>query len=152
MRCLIAILAIMFALPAAAQDTELPYWASIDAPEANLRVGPGEVFPIEWVYEREGLPVKVIRFHQGWRQIEEPDGTQGWMFSGLLSLRRTAIVVGEELAPMRELGTEDAALRWNVEPGVIGRLGECADGWCEFEVEGRSGWVSENRLWGAGEP
>ncbi len=137
---------------AAAQDGEVPYWASISAEEANMRVGPGEQFPIDWVYERRGLPVKVIRRLQGWRRVQEPDGTEGWIFSGLLSDRRTAMVTGEEPAAMRETGAEDASLRWKLEPGVIGGLGECADGWCELNVEGHRGWVSQDRLWGAGEP
>jgi len=151
---LLAIAAATFLAPAsaAAQDAEVPYWASISAEEANMRVGPGEQFPIDWVYERRGLPVKVIRRLQGWRRVQEPDGTEGWIFSGLLSDRRTAMVTGEEPAAMRETGAEDASLRWKLEPGVIGGLGECADGWCELNVEGHRGWVSQDRLWGAGEP
>ena len=138
---------------ARAQDAEdLPYWASISVEEAFMRAGPGEQFPIEWVYRRVGLPVKVIRFHQGWRLIREPDGTEGWIYNGLLSLRRTAIVTGEGVAPMRAEGSAGASLRWNIEPGVVGELGECAGGWCAFDVEGHRGWVEADRLWGDGEP
>ncbi|WP_338245137.1 SH3 domain-containing protein [Aurantiacibacter hainanensis] len=148
----IAVLASL-AVPAAAQDVELPYWASIDTPEANMRVGAGEQFPIKWVYRREGLPVKVVRLMQGWRYVEEPDGTMGWISQGLLSRRRTAIVIGEDLAPMREEPDAASQLRWNVEVGVVGNLGDCTEsGWCEFDVGGHVGWVEQARLWGAGEP
>ena len=148
-----AVIAALFAAPAAAQDADdLPYWASISAEEANMRVGAGERFPIAWVYNRRGLPVKVVRFHQGWRLVQEPDGTEGWIFSSLLSRRRTAIVTGEGVAPMRESGAGEAALRWNLEPGVIGDLGECEAGWCDLDVDGHRGWVEADRLWGAGEP
>lgn len=130
----------------------MPYWASIDASEAYMRSGPGEQFPIQWVYTREDLPVRVVRLMQGWRYIEEPDGTHGWMSASLLSRQRTAIVVGEDLLPMRAEASAGAALRWNLEPGVVGLLGECDNGWCEFEVDGHGGWVEQERLWGAGEP
>ncbi|MWV27896.1 SH3 domain-containing protein [Aurantiacibacter rhizosphaerae] len=140
------------AAPAAAQDVELPYWASIDAEEAYMRAGAGMQFPIEWVYRREGLPVRVVRLIQGWRYVEEPDGTMGWISSGLLSRRRTAIVIGDELAAMRAAPSADADLRWQVEAGVVGNLGECSDGWCELDVENHKGWIRENSLWGAGEP
>lgn len=141
------------AVAAGAQDNqELPYWASITAEEANMRAGPGESFPISWVYRRPGLPVKVIRFHQGWRFVEEPDGTRGWLFSALLSRQRTALVVGDGLAPMRESGAAGARLRWNLEPGVVGELGECEAGWCALDVRGHRGFVAQDRLWGAGEP
>jgi SH3-like domain-containing protein len=147
-----ALLALAIAAPAAAQDAELPYWASIDTPEANMRVGAGEQFPILWVYKREGLPVKVVRLMQGWRYVEEPDGTTGWISASLLSRRRTAIVTGEELVPMRAEPSETAPLRWNIEPGVVGVLGDCENGWCELDVERHVGWVEQSRLWGAGEP
>ena len=138
---------------ALAQEAEdLPYWASISVEEAFMRVGPGEQFPIEWIYRRQGLPVKVVRFHQGWRLVREPDGTEGWIYNGLLSLRRTAIVTGEGLAAMRAEGAAGASLRWNVEPGVVGELGECGAGWCEFDVDGHRGWIEADRLWGDGEP
>lgn len=140
------------AASAAAQEAELPYWASIDTPEANMRVGAGEQFPVQWVYRREGLPVKVVRLMQGWRYVEEPDGTTGWISASLLSRHRTAIVVGEDLAAMREAPSPDAPLRWNLEPGVVGDLGECEAGWCEMDVDRHVGWVEQSRLWGAGEP
>ena len=56
------------------------------------------------------------------------------------------------LAPMRAEGNAGAALRWKLEPGVVGKLGDCDDGWCEFDVAGHKGWVAEKRLWGAGAP
>lgn len=145
-------LALLPALPATAQDREAPYWASLSSAEVNMRVGPSERFRIAWVYHREGLPVRVVRLQQGWRLIEEPDGTQGWVFNQLLSLRRTAIVSGEGLTPMHELPNAGSALRWNLEPGVMGQLGDCEGQWCLFDVDGRSGWVARDRLWGAGEP
>ncbi|MGB3795917.1 MAG: SH3 domain-containing protein [Alteraurantiacibacter sp.] len=140
------------ATPAAAQEVELPYWASIDAEEAYMRAGPAMQFPIVWVYKREGLPVRVVRLIQGWRYVEEPDGTMGWISSGLLSRQRTAMVTGDELVPMRADPSSTADLRWNVEPGVVGNLGNCSDGWCELDVSNHIGWVEENNLWGAGEP
>lgn len=138
--------------PAWAQNRSVPYWASLSAPEVNLRVGPGERYPVRWVYRREGLPVKVLRLQQGWRLIEEPDGTRGWVFNQLLSRQRHAIVIGEGLAALRELPDPGSALRWNLEPGVIGRLGDCEANWCELDIDGRRGWVARNRIWGAGEP
>ncbi|WP_340587572.1 SH3 domain-containing protein [Erythrobacter alti] len=150
---LLAIVAVSLTSPnAAAQDAEVPYWASIAAEEANMRVGPGEQYPIDWVYARRGLPVKVILRFQGWRRVQEVDGTEGWIFSGLLSDTRTAIVIGEELAAMRETGAPGAPLRWNLEPGVIGVLGDCVESWCQLDVNGHRGWVAQDRLWGAGEP
>ena len=140
------------AAPAAAQDREVPYWATIRASELNMRVGPSANYKIDWVYKRQGLPVKVVMVIDGWRRIEDPDGAQGWVVARLLSPDRGAIVVGDRLAAMRDGPAAGARLKWNVEPGVVGALGDCRDGWCELNVDGHAGWVAADRLWGAGEP
>ena len=152
MRRLLSIVLVAIAAPAAAQDREVPYWATLRAEEVNMRVGPSEAYPIEWVYRRAGLPVKVVRVMQGWRLVEDPDGERGWIVARLLDPDRGAIVVGEGLAEMRASPEADAAIRWRAEPGVVGELGNCSEGWCAFDVGGRKGWVRAERLWGAGEP
>ena len=150
-RLLIALTAFL-AFPAHAQDREVPYWASLRVDEVNMRVGPSESYPIDWVYHRAGLPVKVVRLYQGWRRVRDPDGAEGWVVARLLNPQRTAVVIGKGLAPMRAGGDAGAPLRWNLEPGVVGKLGECDTGWCEFDVSGHKGWVEQARLWGAGTP
>ena len=151
-RGLLLLFCLFLAMPASAQDGEVPYWASLRASEVNMRVGPSENFPIDWVYRRQGLPVKVLRINQGWRLVEDPDGTRGWVVARLLSPDRGAIVIGKGLADMREAAAASAPALWKAQPGVVGKLGECADGWCRFDVGGREGWVRAERLWGAGEP
>ena len=152
LRRLLFCLALVCTTPASAQDREVPYWASLRVDEVNMRVGPSANYPIDWVYKRKNLPVKVVRLMQGWRLVRDPDGAQGWIVARLLSPERSAIVVGEGLTAMRAEPSASSALRWNVEPGVVGMLGECEAGWCELDVEGRVGWVEQDRLWGAGEP
>lgn len=138
--------------PAFAQEREVPYWATIRAESVNMRVGPSVDFPIEWIYRRPGLPMKVVRLNEGWRLVEDPDGARGWIVARLLSPDRGAIVTGSGLAAMRAAPNEAAELRWRLEPGVVGRLGDCAAGWCELDVAGHRGWVRQDRLWGDGEP
>jgi SH3-like domain-containing protein len=151
-RLLVAALVLFVAAPVQAQDREVPYWASLRADEVNMRVGPSESYPVDWVYRREMLPLKVVRLYQGWRRVRDQDGAEGWIVARLLNPERTAVVVGKGLAAMREEGNAAAALRWNLEPGVVGKLGDCDGGWCELDVKGHTGWVEQKRLWGAGDP
>lgn len=134
----------------AADDGKVPYWASIDADIANLRVGPGESYKIDWVYRRPHLPVKVIRREGPWRLVEDPDGAQGWMRDLLLSRTRSAMVRSKGVIDMRAEPKSSSAMLWRVEPGVVGLLGECKDGWCPFDAAGHKGFVDQNDLWGAG--
>lgn len=133
-------------------DDAVPYWASIDAEIANMRVGPGNSFKIEWVYRRMHLPVKVIRREGPWRQIEDPDGTQGWMRDLLLSRQRGAIVRSDELVEMHAKPEDGSPVLWKIEPEVVGLLGECEGAWCAFDIEGHRGFVKQDVLWGVGAP
>jgi SH3-like domain-containing protein len=152
LRRLSPFLALLIAAPAAGQDRETPYWASIRAEVVNMRVGPSENYPVDWVYKRKGLPLKVVRVMQGWRLVVDPDGTQGWVFAALLSPERAALVIGDSLAPIRAEPSRTAELRWNAEPGVVGKLGDCVSDWCEIDIGGRSGWIEAGRIWGDGDP
>ena len=152
LRGLLLIVGVLLAGPAVAQERAVPYWASLRVDEVNMRVGPSADYPIEWVYRRQGLPVKVVRVMQGWRLVEDPDGERGWIVARLLTPERGALVIGEGLAEMRAEPSPGARLLWRVEPGVSGGLGRCDAGWCKLEVGGREGWVPAERLWGAGDP
>ncbi|MXO66009.1 SH3 domain-containing protein [Altericroceibacterium endophyticum] len=154
MRICLALL-VLLCLPiraAHAQDREVPYWASLRADKVNMRVGPSPSYRIEWVYHRKDLPIKVVRLKGGWRLVQDQDGAQGWIVARLLNPRRSAVVIGEGEAAMRAEGSAGAPLKWQLEPGVVGILGQCRGGWCELNVAGHRGWVQSARLWGAGQP
>ena len=142
----------VMSVPADAQNREVPYWASIRTHEMYMRVGPSVDYKIEWVYRREGLPVKIIRIVDGWRLIQDMDGTQGWVSQSLLSTRRTAIVIGKGKVAMRSAPDASGKLRWHLQPGVIGTLGECESGFCELDVNGHKGWAEQTKIWGTGDP
>ena len=143
------LLSLAVAGPAAAQSdpVKLPYWASISVDEARMRKGPSPDVPVIWEYRRKDLPVKVVARFETWRKIEDPDGTKGWMAARLLSRTRTAIVTGE-IRPLREDASVAAAVVYRAEPGVVGRITECGDGWCRFDVRGRIGWIQTDHIWG----
>lgn len=144
--------AIVMSPVSAGDGDEVPYWASVTAEVANLRVGPGDTYKIEWVYRRPHLPVKVLRREGPWRLIEDPDGDRGWMRDLLLSRQRAGIVKEGGLVDMRAAGNSGSPMLWRVEPGVVGLLGECKGGWCFFDAAGHKGFVREDALWGASAP
>jgi SH3-like domain-containing protein len=147
---LVTVLLVGFSSPqkAYAQTKAPPYWASLRYDETRMRVGPSREYPIDWIYRRKGLPLKVIRTRDEWDLVEDPDGTQGWIAESQLRRTRTAMVTGEGEVALREQPDAGSTLRWNAEPGVIGALLRCREGWCEIDVAGRTGWVNAERLWG----
>ncbi|MEQ8369368.1 MAG: SH3 domain-containing protein [Alphaproteobacteria bacterium] len=126
----------------------LPRYVSLRGAEANLRTGPGLRYPIDWVYQRAGMPLLVVAEFEQWRRVRDRHGDEGWLHRALLSVRRTAIVVADEPVALRRAASADAAVVAWLAGGVIAALGECADGWCRLSVAGHDGWVRRAALWG----
>ncbi|GAA4715433.1 hypothetical protein H9L13_05470 [Sphingomonas lutea] len=143
-----ALLMITVAAPAAAQDKQPPYWASIASGEAMMRTGPGRNYPGIWLYKRRDLPVRVLKIYPNWRLIEDPDGAKGWMLVTLLSDRRTAMVKPGAPRDIRSEPGEGAGVRYRAEPGVVGRIDKCSNGWCRIEVGKRRGFIRTGDIWG----
>lgn len=150
-RGLAAAVALVLAGPAAAQDKPVPYWASINSGEAMMRTGPAKTYPGVWLYKRPDLPIRVLKRHESWRLIEDPDGARGWMLGTLLSERRTAIVKPGEPRPIHVRPTDGSRVSYRAEPGVVGRVSECADGWCHIQVGSREGHIRVADVWGVDE-
>ncbi len=124
-----------------------PHFVSLRAPEVNLRTGPGIRYPIDWVYNRPGMPFEVIDAFETWRQIRDWQGTIGWVHQSMLTGQRRALVVGTERL-LRRAPKETADSVALVEPGVITRLLSCAADWCEVEVQSLEGWLKKSEIYG----
>lgn len=138
-----------FAGPLSAQDRALPYWAVLRYEKVNMRVGPSGEYPVIWVYQRQGMPVKVVRIREGWRLVEDHEGTQGWISASQLDLARAGMVIGKGLAVVRAAPNDAAAINWRAEEGVVAKMKPCRQGWCEVDISGRKGFIAAARLWGS---
>ncbi len=146
---IVAVAAIAAVSVAEAQrPRQTPYWASISSGQAMMRTGPGRNFPGTWLYVRADLPIKVVEVYQNWRKIQDPDGTTGWMMVQLLSDTRTAIVRGNAPQPLHEQANSRSRVKFRAEPNVVGRISNCSDGWCFFDVRGRNGYIRADQIWG----
>ena len=146
----IGAIALTLAVSASAQDKTPPYWASIASGEAMMRTGPGKNYPGVWLYKRRDLPIRVLKIYPNWRLIEDPDGVQGWMLVTLLSDRRTAIVRGTEPRPVHSKPDDASRVRYQAEPGVVGRIEDCRNNWCHFVMGKRDGYIRVTDVWGVG--
>src|SRR3546814_9432329 len=53
---------------------KIPRFVSLSSGQANLRTGPGDRYPVNWIYQRKDLPLKVVKEYGIWRQVVDPDG------------------------------------------------------------------------------
>jgi SH3-like domain-containing protein len=125
----------------------LPRFVSLGSDRVNLRFGPGQQYPIQWILAREGLPVEIIEEFDTWRKVRLHDGDQGWIHGSLLSSRRTIVVAGQ-IRELRRSPDARARVLLRAEPGVIGELLDCEEDWCRIEIDGRRGWLQRDAFWG----
>lgn len=128
----------------------IPRFVSLRSSEVNLRVGPGNHFPTEWIYQRTNLPVQIVAEFGDWRKISDMDGTLGWIHKSMLSGHQYVIVLKDK-TPLHASDEDDSTIEAFLENGVIGKLVKCKEKYCRIEVRGPSsykGWVLKENLWG----
>ncbi len=142
---------LLFAAPASAAENDtgqkLPRFVSLRSDQVNLRVGPGENYPIEWVLSRKEMPVEIIKQFENWRMIRDWQGTEGWVHERMLTGKRAVVVKGgiRTLHRLPEVASPAVA---RAEPGVVARLLECRADWCRINAADHTGWLQRGDLWG----
>lgn len=129
----------------------VPRYVSLRSNAVNAHVGPGNNYPIDWRYERQGMPVEIVAEFDTWRQIRDWQGTQGWVHKSLLSGRRTVCIL-HKIRNLRDSPDDKSKIIAQLAPGVIARVLECQNQWCKIEVkaaEGKfKGWIKRQGIWG----
>jgi SH3-like domain-containing protein len=125
----------------------VPRFVSLKSDKAYLRTGPGDRYPVQWVYVRKGLPVEVVREYGIWRQVRDIGGSIGWMNKQLIGGTRTAVVTGSIRTMYATPDLQGKAV-WRIAPGAIVRVVLCSEAWCRVDRGGKSGYILRAQLWG----
>ena len=128
-------------------EAPLPYFGALRADKVNLRAGPGDRYPIEWVYVRRDWPVEVIAHFDHWRRVRDWEGTEGWVHEKMITQQREVIINGG-IRALRQSPDPNAPLVARAEPGVMAKLDECRGDWCRIAAGETVGWVQRSDLWG----
>ncbi len=125
----------------------VPRFVSLKSSKVNMRVGPGREYPLDWVYIRKGLPLKVIAEFDVWRKVIDHEGGTGWVHSQLVSLKRQAIVTDAFIKLRRkpDLGAQTVAI---AEKDVIMEIQFCEEKWCKLASADVKGWAPRGSFWG----
>ena len=132
---------------ASGSEAPVPRFAALHADKVNLRAGPGDRYPIEWVYVRKDWPVEVIAQFDHWRRVRDSDGTEGWVHEKMITARREVVVTGGVRA-LRQSPDANGTVIARAEPGVVARLEECRGDWCRIAAADIAGWVQRSEVWG----
>lgn len=137
--------------PASAR-LQVPRFVSLKSDRVNARGGPSRDQAVRWVYTRAGMPVEIVAEFENWRRIRDWEGAEGWVYHALLSGKRTAVVVPkdkEELVPLYESADSESAIVAKLQSGVLMSLKSCGGNWCRVSGKNFTGYIRQERLWGA---
>jgi SH3-like domain-containing protein len=147
LRLAAAILLVLVASVSGAAERQLPRFATLRAGEVNLRTGPGERYPIDWVLIRKGLPVEIVQEFDVWRKIRDFQGSEGWVHQRMLTGARNVLIEGGVRILYAEPDVTSPPVA-RAEAGVMARLIECRGPWCRVEAQGIKGWLKRDDVWG----
>lgn len=131
----------------AVTNLPIPRYVSLKGNEGNARRGPSLTHRIDWVFTSPGMPLRVTAEHENWRRVEDAEGMGGWVHYALLSGVRS-VLIATGMAEFRMKPDPQAAVAYQAERGVVGRLMECQPDWCRVNVQGEKGWITKDALWG----
>lgn len=131
-------------------EKPVPRFESLRGSKVYGRRGPSFDHPIDWTYERSGLPVMIIKESPTWRRVRDPEGIEVWIHKRLLSGRATGITSQDVLLKRRaEADSSDLAI---VKAGVIVDVLDSLDGMVKVRTGGMTGWASASQIWGHSGP
>jgi SH3-like domain-containing protein len=136
-------------LPLVGRETGLPLprYASLKDDEIYVRAGPGQRYPIKFIFQRDQLPVKITHEFAGWRKVIDARGNEGWVYGVLISGKRTALVTADNVK-VRRSDENDARSVAELAKDVIVPIETCGVSYCLVKGEGYEGWVDRTTLWG----
>lgn len=126
---------------------KLPRFVSLRSDDINLRVGPGQTYPIEWVLTKKDMPVEIVQEFQNWRRIRLWREQSGWVLDRMVTGERHVIVAGAVRTLYRRPDSQSEVVA-RAEPGVVAKLIACQGDWCQIQAGGYRGWLERGSVWG----
>ena len=128
-------------------DVEENFYVSLRSNEVNLRMGPGNEYPVKSVYQVINMPLYVVWEYDNWYKTRDKYGDEGWVNKNLVSKKKYLIVNnGTQLMYERKNIKSDPIFR--VEENVVVKYVKCDEEWCKVEIENETGWMLKNSVWG----
>lgn len=128
-----------------ANDNNL--FVSLRSNKVNLRVGPGNEYPIKYVYKIKAMPLKVLGEYEGWYKVVDKDNDEGWVSKNLTMKARYVIVKNGTQILYKKDDLESNPI-FRLEENVVAKLDKCKKNWCKVEVNDKSGWLESKNIWG----
>jgi SH3-like domain-containing protein len=137
---------------AVAVKGKFPRYASVKKTEVNVRSGPGNQYPILWIYQRAGYPVQLLARYDNYYKVRDAEGEEGWVYITMISAQKTALVGGHDgnatqPTPLYKKDDANGGVLAKLAPGLTVLLKDdtCGER-CYVEAGGYKGYVTKKDL------
>ena len=131
------------------QIQEVNYFASLRSNETNIRSGPGANYPIKFTFKLRNLPVKIVSEYDNWCEIEDYEGSRGWVAQNLITKKRHLMTFSKKnIIDTHTKKNETSKVIFHLENYVIGEYLKCEETWCALKINDEKGWVLSSDLYG----
>jgi SH3-like domain-containing protein len=133
------------------QIQEVDYFASLRSNETNIRSGPGSNYPIKFTFKLRNLPVRIVSEYDNWCEIEDYEGSRGWVAQNLITKKRHLMTFSKKsIIDIHAKKNEASKVIFHLENYVIGEYLKCEESWCSLKINDKKGWVLSSDLYGVG--
>ena len=126
----------------------VPRYVSLKFDKVNARGGPGDDYPLKWVYRVKGLPLQVVAETDEWRRVCDSDGSMSWVHRRTTDARRTVMRLQAQDLALRARPDDAAPETATLVGHAIADLKDCRGDWCRIAVQRAKGWVRSSEVWG----
>ena len=127
---------------------KIPRMVSLKSELTFVRTGPGKEFPIKFVINQKGYPLKIIAEFNNWRKVNTKNNLSGWIHTQLLSSFKTGLIIKETVLKKKSINSSKNLAR--LLPDLLIKIKKCKLKWCNIEVyrnEDFVGWVRKKNIW-----
>ena len=128
----------------------VPRYVSLKYAVVNARAGPGDDYPLKWVYHAKNLPLQVVAETEDWRRVCDSQGSLSWIHRRTASdTHRTVLRADAQDLPLYARPSSTAAQTAELRAHAIADLKTCKGDWCKLAVGHVQGWAPADQVWGA---
>ena len=114
--------------------------------KVNVRYGPSFDYPIEYIYKKVQLPVKLIDKKENFRRIIDHKKNSGWIH--ISQLRKSKSLITTSTKILFKKPTKYSKPLAKIDKGRLLIVKKCEKNWCNIETEKFSGWIDNTNIWG----
>ena len=125
-------------------------FVTLKAEQANLRTGPGKIYPAVWILCAPGLPLKVLSVFDMWCKVEDPLGSIGWLHKSLLSRHQQAFTLRDTL--LLSAPEPKASAKACIQKGAVLQILKIYPQWFLVKAPNVQGYLPRHLCWAGLDP